>query len=195
MIHCRVVIATFNLQISRCHFADYIKKYTWVRATHAARLFFLIQPIKSLSSDDNVVVDNALTRYYHHQHDYNIESNSSEEWLEGNAKTTGVSKQCQSTKPLPSVKKGWWIKTKILKALTNENSTRGTFFRILKSVVCERRRERRPRYGPEGQPPFSERWPIKCVAYAGTEAIHRLKPRFVSICILALENGLFSILE
>ena len=37
-----VVVKTFNLQISRCNLA--------ARAAHAARLFFLIQPIRSLFS-------------------------------------------------------------------------------------------------------------------------------------------------
>ena len=52
----RVVVKTLNLEISRCHLAEYViwqntsKNCTKVRAARAARLFFLIQPIRSLFS-------------------------------------------------------------------------------------------------------------------------------------------------
>ena len=40
-----------NSEISRCHLADYVtKNCSKVRATRAARLFLLIQPIRSLFS-------------------------------------------------------------------------------------------------------------------------------------------------
>ena len=48
-----VVVKTLNLEISRCHLADYVmtsENRTKVRAARAARLFFLIQPIRSLFS-------------------------------------------------------------------------------------------------------------------------------------------------
>ena len=43
-----VVVKTLNLEISRCHLADYVR--IKVRAARAARLFFFIQPIRSLFS-------------------------------------------------------------------------------------------------------------------------------------------------
>ena len=42
---------TLNFKISRCHLHTTSKNCTKVRAARAARLFFLIQPIKSLFSD------------------------------------------------------------------------------------------------------------------------------------------------
>ena len=36
------------MKISRCHLADYVEICTKKRAARAARLFFLVQPIKSL---------------------------------------------------------------------------------------------------------------------------------------------------
>ena len=45
-----VTVKTLNLEISRCHLADCVKDYTKVRAARAARLIFLIQPIRSLFS-------------------------------------------------------------------------------------------------------------------------------------------------
>ena len=45
-----VVVKTLNLEISRCHLADYVKELSKVRAARAARLFFFIQPIRSLFS-------------------------------------------------------------------------------------------------------------------------------------------------
>ena len=44
------VVKTLNLEISRCHLADYVKELSKVRAARAARLFFLFQPIRSLFS-------------------------------------------------------------------------------------------------------------------------------------------------
>ena len=45
------VVKTLNLGISRCHLADYVKEFYFkVRGAHAARLFFLIQPIGALFS-------------------------------------------------------------------------------------------------------------------------------------------------
>ena len=44
----RVVVGVLNMQISRRHLTDYVKNCTKKRAVRAARLFFLIQPIKSL---------------------------------------------------------------------------------------------------------------------------------------------------
>ena len=43
-----VVVRTSNMKISRRPLADYVKNCTKNRAARAARLFFLIQPIKSL---------------------------------------------------------------------------------------------------------------------------------------------------
>ena len=47
-----VVVKTLNFEISRCHLADYAK----VRAARAARLIFLIEPIRSLFSGVVVAV-------------------------------------------------------------------------------------------------------------------------------------------
>ena len=43
-----VVVRTSNMKISRRPLADYVKNCTKNRAARAARLFFPIQPIKSL---------------------------------------------------------------------------------------------------------------------------------------------------
>ena len=52
----RVVVRTSNMKISRRRLADYTKK----RATRAARLFFFIQPIKSLICAVDVAVVKSL---------------------------------------------------------------------------------------------------------------------------------------
>ena len=51
-----VVAKTLNLEISRCHLADEGKEFAKVRAARAARLFLLIQPIRSLFSGVLVAV-------------------------------------------------------------------------------------------------------------------------------------------
>ena len=51
-----VVVRTSNLKISRRPLADYVKHCTKKRAARAARLFFLVQPIKSLIYGVVVVV-------------------------------------------------------------------------------------------------------------------------------------------
>jgi len=51
-----VVLKTLNLEISRCHLAAYVKELSKTRAARAARLFFLIQPIRSLFSGVVVAV-------------------------------------------------------------------------------------------------------------------------------------------
>ena len=56
MKNASVVVRTSNMKISRRPLADFVKNYTEKRATCAARLFFLIQPIKSLICDVVVVV-------------------------------------------------------------------------------------------------------------------------------------------
>ena len=43
-----VVAKTLNLEISRCHLADHVKELYESVAARAARLFFLIQSIRSL---------------------------------------------------------------------------------------------------------------------------------------------------
>ena len=43
-----VVVRTSNMKISRRRLADYVKKLHQKRAARVARLFFHIQPIKSL---------------------------------------------------------------------------------------------------------------------------------------------------
>jgi len=50
MLGVYAVVKTLNLKISRCHLVDCVKELTNVRAARAARLFFLIQPIRSLFS-------------------------------------------------------------------------------------------------------------------------------------------------
>ena len=54
------VVKNFNLKISRRHLADYVKNCTKLRAARAARLFFLIQPRRSLFSAIVVAVAVAL---------------------------------------------------------------------------------------------------------------------------------------
>ena len=51
-----VIIRTSNMKISCRHLADCVKKLHQKRAARAARLFFLIQPIKSLVCDVVVAV-------------------------------------------------------------------------------------------------------------------------------------------
>jgi len=51
-----VVIRSSSMKISRPHLADCIKKLYQKQAARAARLFFLIQPIKSLVCDVVVAV-------------------------------------------------------------------------------------------------------------------------------------------
>ena len=48
LLRARVVVRTLNMKISRRRLADYVKPFTKKRAARAARLFFFIQPIKSL---------------------------------------------------------------------------------------------------------------------------------------------------
>ena len=43
-------VKTLNFEISRCHLADYVKEVRAARAARGARLFFLIQTIRSLFS-------------------------------------------------------------------------------------------------------------------------------------------------
>ena len=47
LLGVHVVVKTINLEILRCRLADSSSNATRVRATGAARLFFLIQPIRS----------------------------------------------------------------------------------------------------------------------------------------------------
>ena len=56
LLRACVVVRTSNMKISRRPLADYVKNCTKKRAARAARLFFLIQPIKSLICDAVVVV-------------------------------------------------------------------------------------------------------------------------------------------
>ena len=53
-----VVVKTLNVEIARCHLEDYVKELSKnkVRAARAARLFFLIQPMRSLFSGVVVAV-------------------------------------------------------------------------------------------------------------------------------------------
>ena len=48
MLRAEVVFRTSKLKISRFLLTDYVKKLLQKCATRAARLFFLVQPIKSL---------------------------------------------------------------------------------------------------------------------------------------------------
>ena len=50
------------MKISRCHLADYVEICTKKRAARATRLFFLIQPIKSLISGVFVAVAFVVSR-------------------------------------------------------------------------------------------------------------------------------------
>ena len=47
-LRARVVVRTLTMKISRRRLADYVRKLHQKRAARAARLFSLIQPIKSL---------------------------------------------------------------------------------------------------------------------------------------------------
>ena len=58
LLQARVVVRTLNMKISRRRLADYVK--TKERAARAARLFFFIQPIKSLIC--GVFVDVAVVK-------------------------------------------------------------------------------------------------------------------------------------
>ena len=58
LLRVHVVVKTLNLEISRCHLAE---NSAQVRAARAARLFFLIQPIRSLFSGVVVAVAVVLT--------------------------------------------------------------------------------------------------------------------------------------
>ena len=51
-----VVVRTSNVKISRRPLADYVKNCTKKRAARAVRLFFLVQPIKSLIYSVVVIV-------------------------------------------------------------------------------------------------------------------------------------------
>ena len=46
LLVARIVVRTSNMKISRRRLADYVKNCTKKRAARAARLFFLIKPIK-----------------------------------------------------------------------------------------------------------------------------------------------------
>ena len=58
LLRARVVVRTSNMKISRGRLADYVK--TLHQKARAARLFFFIQPIKSLIC--GVVVDVAVVK-------------------------------------------------------------------------------------------------------------------------------------
>ena len=58
LLRARIVVRTSKMKISRLHLADYVKNCTKKRGARAARLFFLIQPIKSFIC--GVVVDVAV---------------------------------------------------------------------------------------------------------------------------------------
>ena len=69
LLRASVVFRTSNMKISRSHLEDYGKIVIWKtmakhctkkRAARAARLFFFIQPIKSLTC--GVVVDVAVVK-------------------------------------------------------------------------------------------------------------------------------------
>ena len=47
LLRARVVVKISNLKFSRCSMAGYVKNCPKKRAARAARLFFLVQPIKS----------------------------------------------------------------------------------------------------------------------------------------------------
>ena len=48
MLRAEVVFRTSDMKVSRFLLTDYVKKLHQKCATRAARLFFLVQPIKSL---------------------------------------------------------------------------------------------------------------------------------------------------
>ena len=56
----RVVVRSSKIKITRFHLADYVKKFHQKRAARAQRLFFLIQPIKSLIGGGVVVISYEL---------------------------------------------------------------------------------------------------------------------------------------
>jgi len=57
LVCVHAVVKSLNLEISRCHLADYVKEFYFkVRGARAARLFFLIQPSRSLFSGVVVAV-------------------------------------------------------------------------------------------------------------------------------------------
>ena len=60
LLQACVGVRTSNMKLSRRFLVDYVKKCTKKRAARAARLFFLIQPIKSLIC--GVVVDVAVVK-------------------------------------------------------------------------------------------------------------------------------------
>ena len=55
LLRARVVVRTSNMKISRLRLPDYVKTLHQKACSRAARLFFFIQPIKSLIF--GVVVD------------------------------------------------------------------------------------------------------------------------------------------
>ena len=63
LLRARVVVKTSNMKISRRRLADYTSQHcNKKRAARAARLFFFIQPIKSLICGVVVDVDVAVVR-------------------------------------------------------------------------------------------------------------------------------------
>ena len=60
LLRARDVVRTSNMKITRHRLADYVKTLHQKRAARAARLFFFIQPIKSLIC--GVVVDSAVVK-------------------------------------------------------------------------------------------------------------------------------------
>ena len=61
LLRARVVVRTLKMKISRRRLADYVKKLHQKHAARAARLFSLIQPIKSLICGFVVVVAVAIS--------------------------------------------------------------------------------------------------------------------------------------
>ena len=62
LLRARVVVRTSNMKRSRRRLADYVKTLHKKRAARAARLFFFIQPIKSLICGVVVDVDVAVVK-------------------------------------------------------------------------------------------------------------------------------------
>ena len=60
LLRASVVVRTSNMKNSRRRLADFVKHCTKKRAARAARLFFFIEPIKSLIS--GVVLDVAVVK-------------------------------------------------------------------------------------------------------------------------------------
>ena len=56
LLRARVVVRNSNMKTPRRHLADYVKNYIKMRAARATRLFFPIQPIKSLVCGVDVAV-------------------------------------------------------------------------------------------------------------------------------------------